>query len=157
MPRHDHDFGTSLEDDDPLLYHVTPDANLPGILRDGLRAGSCWGTGDMADYYAGVIADEGDRPVQLAIRLSDLQRLCASAGVDLQPDQGSIDEPITTALEMDEDEVWEAWEESDGDWKASLEIGGALKMPAAIAAHELLADRNGDLQRLDETDPDPSP
>lgn len=72
MPRLDRGFGDGLENGDPLLSHMTPDANLPRIIRDGLRAGSCWGTGDMADYYAGVIAEEGDRPVQLAIRLSDL-------------------------------------------------------------------------------------
>lgn len=120
------------------LFHATSRTRLEAILQSGLQPGSFWTTDeDVADYYASVIEDEGDDASLLVIDLARLERLAAAAGRELLPDLPSIDEPITTAIRMSEEEVQDAWQASAKGWRDSLEVVRSLNCPFAIPADAL--------------------
>lgn len=52
--------------------------------------------------------------------------LHASTEESLVPDYASISEPITTTLDLSEDEVREAWEAWGGTWRDSLDIVNSI-------------------------------
>lgn len=119
-----------------LLFHATKLDALSSIAEEGLHELSYWSDDDsVCAYYSETIEEEGDTPVILVIDLDDLVRLVGNDA--MEPDQPGIDEPITGALEMREEEVWEAWDESDQDWRASLEIVHSMRVRAPIPANVL--------------------
>lgn len=100
-----------------ILLHVTAAGNINSIIENGLDAGSyLTNSDDIADYYADVIHDEGDEPITLEIDLDTLNKK------GLKPDKPGLEEPITSALDMDEDEIWDEWMASKKKWQDSLEI-----------------------------------
>jgi hypothetical protein len=121
------------------LYHATSIDSLEAIMTEGLRAGTCLtNNSDQADYYAETISDEGKVPVILEL---DLSELILSVGEDhIEPDHPSIAEPITSTLELTEDEVHEAWEAAEGTWRESLDIVNNVRVRAAIPATILSCD-----------------
>lgn len=111
---------------DVLLYHVTPQQNVDAIQRDGVKPVSYWGIGDLADYYIEAIQDEGHRPAVFAIKLSELDPSL------IEPDHPGIAEPITTAIDKSEEDVWEEWEACDGTWEDSLNIVGSVSYKGVV-------------------------
>jgi hypothetical protein len=115
------------------LYHATDRAKIASVMENGLNARSCLTNNfDQALYYAETIEDEGC--VSTIVEL-DLDALVASVGDEsLIPDHPSISEPITTTLDLSEDEVHEAWEACEGTWRDSLEIVNSLVCTVPIPA-----------------------
>lgn len=115
-----------------LLYHATACTKLPSILVEGLRARSYWSDDDtVADYYKGTVEDDDEVPVLLVVTLSDLDPDA------MAPDQPGVDEPITRALGLSEDEVYERWSRSDRTWQESLEIVHSVCYERCIASEHL--------------------
>lgn len=116
------------------LYHATSTDNIEAIIKDGLRSGAyLTNSAEQAEYYADTISDEGKVPIIIEL---DLSELISAVGEDnIEPDHPSIAEPITSTLELDEDEVYEAWEEAEGTWRDSLEIVNSVKVKAAIPSN----------------------
>jgi hypothetical protein len=115
------------------LYHATDRAKIASVMENGLNARSCLTNNfDQALYYAETIEDEGC--VSTIVEL-DLDDLVASVGDEsLIPDHPSISEPITTTLDLSEDEVHEAWEACEGTWRDSLEIVNSIVCTVPIPA-----------------------
>lgn len=128
-----------------FLYHATSLLRLAGIHREGMRAGSYWASNDeLADYYVETIEDEGQAPVILQVELSDLDE------AHLMPDRPSLDEPITTVIDLDEEQVQQLWSESDKSWKASLDIVQSVRYMAPIAAEKILVIGPVETMRIDD-------
>jgi hypothetical protein len=108
-------------------------------MTEGLRAGAyLTNSPDQADYYADTISDEGKVPVVLELELSEL---LLSVGEDhITPDHPSIAEPITSTLDLTEEEVHEAWEAAEGTWRESLEIVNSVRVETPIPAAILSCD-----------------
>lgn len=116
-----------------LAYHATPRANLARILKEGLSAGTYWATdGAVNAYYGEVIADEGDEAVTLRLPLDLLENF------QPQPDRPGLQEPLTSVLGLDEEEVWERWEASDQSWQACRDLIGSFRINQAIPAYVLM-------------------
>lgn len=121
---------------DPIrLHHATTRDVADALMRDGFDAGpSHWGTEAVAAYY-GEVADEendagepGKSSAVVSVLLSDLDPAL------LRVDRPAVDEPITTALDLDEDGVHEAWADCEGTWRDSLEIAGSVVYDGPVAA-----------------------
>lgn len=109
------------------LYHVTAHKNLRSILAEGLRACTYLAsTDELIRYYTETVRDDGDRPVVLGIALADLD------SAQLEPDYPGLEEPITSAIELDEDGVMAAWEATDGTWSDCLALIGSARYQACI-------------------------
>ena len=108
------------------LFHATSQESLGQILEEGLRGPCYLARRDIADYYAEVVGDEGKTPVVLAISLSSIDYK------DFEPDSPGIAEPLTFTLGMSEDEVHEAWEDSQKRWEDSLALVGSLRCRRGI-------------------------
>lgn len=116
------------------LYHVTTQESLPAIAQDGLRKLSYWASESaVVDYYCKVVRDDGGTPVVLELPLEVL------VAFSPEPDRPGLEEPISCAIGMGEDEVWEAWEATKQDWQACLELIGSLRCAAPIPAETLQA------------------
>jgi hypothetical protein len=115
------------------LYHATDRAKLAAVMEVGLNARTCLTSNyDQALYYAETIEDEG---LSSTIIELDLDGLIAAVGEEnLIPDHPSISEPITTTLELSEDEVHDAWEACDGTWQDSLDIVNSIVCTVPIPA-----------------------
>lgn len=133
------------------LRHVTASHLLESIASEGIRPGAyLLNTDDLESYYLETVQDEGHEAVILAVDLSTLDKKA------LKPDQPGIDEPITSAIGMDEDEVWEAWEETKRkDWQACLELIGSVMYAKAIPPELILVCEGDDMRPL--IDPAPKP
>lgn len=115
-----------------ILFHVTCKSKLGSIAKDGLKECSYWASDEeVSDYYAETIKDEGEEPVILQVTLSDLD------ASQLRPDQPGIDEPITMAIGMSEDEVARVWRSSKKTWKDSIEIISSLRYDGWIEPGKL--------------------
>lgn len=122
-----------------MLYHITAESSLDSIRERGVRVCSYWSADDnLVDYYTRTIRDEGDTPVVLAVNLDKLDTR------HLVPDRPGLQEPITTAPNLSEEEIQEAWKNSSKDWRASLGIIKSLRVDHAIPAVDLQV-RNGNL------------
>lgn len=126
--------------DTPLLYHVTAAQHLPSLAQEGLKPRSYWASDEaLSAYYADCIRDEGHEPVVLTLPLEVLMRF------ELMPDRPGLEEPISTVVGMDEDEVWEAWEETGQTWKDCLDLIGSVMCASPIGA-EVLVEHNPSLK-----------
>jgi len=134
-----------------ILRHVTAVSKLDSISAEGLRPGTyLTDNDDIEAYYLETVQDEGEEAVILAVNLSSLDRKA------LKPDQPGIDEPITTALDMDEEEIWEEWENTKRkDWKACLELIGSVYYTKAIPPEFILVCEGSDMRPLLDSAPKP--
>jgi hypothetical protein len=114
------------------LYHATSQRNYAKIATEGLLPGAYLGTEEIADYYAETIADEGEKPIILKLRLADIEHL------DLDADHNGIAEPICYTLQKSEEDILAAWEACEGGWKDSFEIIQSLRCMSAIPAEHLM-------------------
>ena len=116
------------------LYHVTTRDNLTAIAQEGLRGRSYWASESaVVDYYQEVVRDEGGSPVVLELPLE------AALGFSPEPDRPGLEEPISGAVGMSEDEVWEAWEDTKQDWQPCLDLIGSIRFADPIPAAVLVA------------------
>ena len=122
-----------LQEQTMFLYHGTCSSNLPTILGKSKEklplpgvTSAYWGTREIAEYYAQDACPGEGEPVLIKIPFNQFQKHL------LAPDRASAEEPITTVLGMDEDEVHEMWEESPQNWEASLEILGSVRYMGTI-------------------------
>lgn len=121
------------------LYHATGKDRLESVMEIGLAAHSCLTNNyDQAVYYCESIEDEGRASTIVELGLNDL--VAAVGEENLAPDHPSISEPITTTLDLSEDEVHEAWEACDGTWRDSLEIANSIVCFVPIPAELLSCD-----------------
>lgn len=114
------------------LYHTTSLCAIESIAQNGLNACSYFSIDEgLTNYYMLTIRDEEKIPVVIAVELESLSESHFS------PDNWGICEPITSCLDLDEDEINEAWEESDKTWKDCLEIVLSVRYDAVIPVHLL--------------------
>jgi hypothetical protein len=115
------------------LYHGTSDLYKQDILKNGIQAPSYWGTVEIAEYYAKVIAEEsGGNPLIIKIPLSEFDQSL------LKPDHNSIAEPLTFTLGKSDEDVWEEWElvPDPGTWRDSLDIVESVIYDATVKVLE---------------------
>lgn len=112
-----------MNDIPDIAWHVTSQEALLTIAQDGLRGGSYWTTDEnVRDYYMETVQDEGHHPVVLVCRTDQLQAFSP------EPDRPGLQEPITTALGMSEEEVWDGWDATDKTWKDCVELIGSFRV-----------------------------
>ncbi len=121
-------------DFDGFFYHATSVDKAGIIEREGLAAGSFLCVGDIAEYYLETIRDEGARAVLLKIDASDLSLF------SLGPDMPGIEEPICGVIGLREENIWEAWDKTEGTWQDCLSLIGSLQSLAPIPAHLISRD-----------------
>ena len=119
------------------VYHVTGrdcigswGSERETIIQDGLKAGSCFCSADLVNYYAETIQDEGRDPV--VIKLPLYKALAAGAA----PDGDTIAEPITGPLGKSEEALREEYAGRSGTAIDCLEVYGALRCSENIFIHE---------------------
>ena len=116
------------------LYHVTERASLEQIEATGLHARTCFGNIDMIDYYAEDMSDPVILRFDFAGTEDDFEKL-------FMPDMHSIEEPITTCLDYhSEDDVLEAWDESDGTAMDCLRIAKAVRCRKIVSFADLVTE-----------------
>ncbi len=92
-------------------------STAPGILAEGLRGGTCWGTVEMAAHFARVECKEnGGRPKVVARRLSAFDL------ANLEPDEQAVDFPMTDLFGSSHDVLGCEWEESAQGWEECLRL-----------------------------------
>jgi hypothetical protein len=107
---------------DGFLFHGTCSASLPSIRAVGMRAGSHWGTLDVALHFAEDAAGGHGpdvSPVLLAVGKDVIRASSPSA------DFAMVDDPLGSGP-IDPSMVEDAWRSSRKDWRASLRIAGAV-------------------------------
>lgn len=115
-----------------VFYHATDRKKLLDIAQHGLRQGAYLTSDEkIAAYYADTVADEGGTPVVLTVVMGNLKKS------KLLPDKPGIEEPITTLLAEDEEEIMALWEASEQTWKDSLTIVKSVRYDAIIPASTL--------------------
>jgi len=116
-----------------FAYHATSRSNLEGILKEGLRPGSYWATRpEIREYYAETIAGEGEVPVIIRVQVADLE------GYGPQPDRPGLQEPISSVIGMNEDQVWTQWEQSGKSWRDCDALIGSFYLKEAIPVEVLI-------------------
>lgn len=125
----------SMEHDfDGYLYHATSAEKLDNIQDTGLQSGSYWGTAAIVEYYIETIEDEGKTPVVLKALLS------AFDPTKLAPDRPGLEEPITTVVGMNEQQVWKAWKKSKQTWQDCLNLIGSVRYNAIMRCPPAVVD-----------------
>jgi len=115
------------------FVHVTSKSKLASIAA-GLRKGTYLVHANqdaISDYYAETVVDEGDEPVVIEIDPSGIIE------EHLAPDSNGIEEPLTVALRMSEEEVREIWESGEQTWQACVDLIGTCRHMAVVAPHFL--------------------
>jgi hypothetical protein len=129
VDHHANDNNSSDNDLAIVLFHATAEKNLQSIAENGLRLRTYFTCDDdICDYYAETLREEGDACVILAVDLADLDP------ASLSPDFPGIEEPITTCLDIGEEDVAIQWEESSQQWRDSLVIVKTLRCESVIPA-----------------------
>jgi hypothetical protein len=111
------------------LYHGTSTAHVEAVLREGVRAPSCWGTYEMALWFARRACDEsGGHPALVYMTSDDV------AGEALGPDPAAVDFPVANVLgTKDHGALGERWSSSAKGWRECLEIYGSVRCGAPVA------------------------
>lgn len=108
---------------DEFLYHGTSSNALGRIAKTGVVISpSWWGTWAVAAYYAEVSAEEDDSDDEIIIRVPLSQFQTAL----IEPDENSIEEPLTYTLNSNEELLFNRWEASEKTWKDCLSIYGSV-------------------------------
>ena len=124
------------------LYHVTSAQNLMNIKSCGLNAGSYLTDSlDIVDYYMETIVDEGDSAAVVEISCEDLLEAVGSGS--LIKDDASIAEPISSCIDVKEEDVIRLWQECEGTWKDSLRIVRSIRCTSRIPSSCLIFDDLG--------------
>lgn len=132
--------------------HATDRAKLAQILTAGVSAGSYWAINPSVNaYYEECVADEDQVPITLRLPVDVLENF------QPQPDRPGLQEPLTSVLGMSDEEVWEAWEETDGSWQACAQLIGSFKVVQAIPAELIRAHNPGLCQAMGDEPPPPRP
>lgn len=132
-----------------VVYHVTTASSLFSVMETGLHPRSYWASdGVLTDYYSECVREEGQEPVVLTLPLEVL------ATFSLQPDRPGLEEPISTVVGMSEEEVWEAWEETDQTWQDCLELIGSVMCASPISI-DVLQEHNPCLKPVSRRGPRP--
>ena len=126
--------------------------DLQSILDNGLNTGSYWisdthdSCDDLLDYYREMEDNTG--------KSIDSTVLCVSiSDIDpdkIKPDFPGIEEPITTALDMDEDDIIDEWGKSQGTARECIDLIGTMKYDAVIPSNVLLVEVDNDFMLLDD-------
>lgn len=127
----------------PVLYHGMSERTLAAMLSQGLRAPSFWGTEELAGYYAYEAAlEDGTAPVILRVPLKRFDQAM------LAPDEHSLDTPLLSVLDYDENEIADQWSASAQTWRDSLRIVGAViyNKPIVITAADVTRPDPDDLE-----------
>jgi hypothetical protein len=113
------------------LYHGTTQDRLSGILREGIRGPSWWGTERVAEYYSedreasrnddelvdlDYIEEPPAEPLVVRVPLSRFDKGSLAA------DENSIAEPLTNVLGRDEERLYHQWMLSRRTWQDCLRI-----------------------------------
>lgn len=100
------------------LYHGTSDIYTEALLSGGFTKRSFWTRSeDLAFYYSREVVEEvGGEEIVLKV---PCEKFDASK---FEVDWPSVEEPITTIIEPDEEE----WEQSDKTWQDCLDIYGSV-------------------------------
>lgn len=94
--------------DMPVLYHGTSNKKLPEILSNGLVAGTCFGSSEVAKYFARQTAAEcGGEPIIIAVQIGTFIQS------DLVPDEQMIEFPI-----------FDDWDMRGAEWEELVEPCG---------------------------------
>lgn len=106
-----------------FFYHATSFHNYLEIVKTGcIKQNSFFAVKEIAEYYASVIRDEGDTPVLLSFPANLFDN------AEMMVDQNGIDEPVTySAFGLTEEDVHDAWEESDKSVDACIDLIGSFR------------------------------
>lgn len=116
-----------------MLAHTTSQEKIAKIMQEGLKGVSYWcEVGSLSAYYAETVRDEGDDPAVLLLPVEILE------AYQPEPDKPGLEEPLSFTLGMKDEEIWEAWQETNGSWQACLELIGSLRCRAPIPANVIL-------------------
>lgn len=128
-----------------VFYHATTAERAEAILADGLKPGSYLTANEaLADYYAETVEDEGDEAVILVVFGHALTL------DSVEPDHPGLEEPITSTLDLSEDEVWPAWEATGQSGLDCINLIGSCRYAESVVTDCI--ERQDDL--IDEPDAD---
>jgi hypothetical protein len=111
---------------DGTLFHATSQSRARSCLAKGVKPVSYWAIGIVSEYYIETVEDEGDEGVTLEAHLSEFDEEL------LEPDYPGLEEPITSAVGKNEDQIWSEWESSEKTWRDSLRIIGSVRYRGTI-------------------------
>lgn len=118
------------------LFHGTSSNRIPGLLSEGFRGRSHWGTKEVAEIFADrECHDSGGRSVLIAIDLAMLDHDFVTV------DGQMVLEPINTyAADADDRDLQKRWEASGQTWKDCLDIYESLvyTKPFAVTQEMLI-------------------
>ena len=114
------------------LYHGTSSSNIPGILSGGLNGPSCWGSKEVASYFATrECADSGGQPTLISIAIDELDQ--DAMAIDAQ----MLDFPVLTDISGADHGMLQAeWEQSAMTWRDCLEIYESVVFTKSVAVTE---------------------
>lgn len=102
------------------LFHLTSTDALESIIERGIDPPSYWGVLSVVRYYERMKLHVGE-PLIFRVPLDQFRPMF------LEPDmRGLQDPPDSSVTEMTEDELEDAWDESDQTWQASLNLIGSV-------------------------------
>ena len=128
------------------LYHGTSSSNIPGILSGGLNGPSCWGSKEVASYFAGrECADVGGHPTLISIAADELDQ--SAFAVDTQ----MLDFPVLTDIAgADHGMLQLEWEQSEMTWRDCLAVYESVVYAKSVTVTESM------LTVLNTIEPSPS-
>lgn len=117
---------TTVSEPKVFLYHLTSADALEDIFDRGIDPVSYWGTLPVVRYYRSMKLHTGD-PMIFRVPLDRFRPAL------LLPDMRGIQEPPSASvIDMTEDEVSEAWDESNQTWQDSLNLIGSVAYEATV-------------------------
>lgn len=120
-----------------FLYHATSIDNLESIRKSGIVDGY-WANIEIAQYYAKVIVDEGNKYIIIKVPFSEFDQS------KLLPDKPGLEEPITTVIISSEKEIWDTWKKSRKTWMDCWNLIGSVRYSGTIKIndHEIIGENN---------------
>ena len=129
------------------FYCAVKTQDLQSIFDNGLNTGSYWisdtheSCDSLLDYYREMEDNQGKtiESTVLSVSIKDIDMN------KIKPDYPGIEEPITLALDMDEDEIMDEWEKTEGTGRECINLIGTMKYDDIIPSHVLLVEVGNDL------------
>ncbi|WP_455233368.1 hypothetical protein [Geopseudomonas aromaticivorans] len=122
------------------LQHATSWDKLESIAQEGLRGFVYFsGVEELTSYYLETIEDEELVPALLQVSLDalDASRLAPDWPGIQEPIMGPVRDHLGESRSFDEDDLYEAWEDTDRSWQASLQLIGTVRYEADIAPEHI--------------------